>query len=364
LRFVDDFVLLLDKDAHHTLTDDLVAGLVQELDEKNPDWHFATLTDASYSMDSFHCKEEGHTESFWHAANTPFGSHGVLLSKAGAAYFAHEVTKGTPSPFDCYLRFRAQELSGYVIKRPLVGFRRPAGDRPNLPANVPACNIVIPYRDRLNNLRGVIKGLSEHLKDVPHRIRVVEQEQGKPFNRGMLSNVGFHLFGQDAGHWSFHDADLVPESPSCDYSLPELPTHMSRFNSQTNYASTYDEAFGGVVLFTPEHFMQVNGYSNKYWGWGLEDDDLFKRCQVSGLAVARRYGRYFSQSHTPKCERPFVGSLDERAAMVKQSSPDWKANFIRLRQWYDYRKDGLNNLKYTVNDTYLVEGAVVKVVSI
>ena len=28
-----------------------------------------------------------------------------------------------------------------------------------------------------------------------------------------------------------------------------------------------------------EDFVVVNGYSNNYWGWGYEDDDLLFRCK-------------------------------------------------------------------------------------
>ena len=40
---------------------------------------------------------------------------------------------------------------------------------------------------------------------------------------------------------------------------------------------TYEELIGGVLNIRTEHFLAVNGYSNLYWGWGAEDDDLYYR---------------------------------------------------------------------------------------
>lgn len=39
----------------------------------------------------------------------------------------------------------------------------------------------------------------------------------------------------------------------------------------------YKTLFGGVEGFRAEHYQEVNGFPNRFWGWGGEDDDLYAR---------------------------------------------------------------------------------------
>lgn len=41
----------------------------------------------------------------------------------------------------------------------------------------------------------------------------------------------------------------------------------------------YKKFVGGILILTMEDFRKVNGMSNKYWGWGLEDDEFYLRLQ-------------------------------------------------------------------------------------
>ena len=59
----------------------------------------------------------------------------------------------------------------------------------------------------------------------------------------------------------------------------------------------YKTLFGGVEGFWSDHYRLINGFPNRFWGWGGEDDDLYVRyvarqaflqavCQVCGKNIA------------------------------------------------------------------------------
>ena len=54
-----------------------------------------------------------------------------------------------------------------------------------------------------------------------------------------------------------------------------------------NYKMPYDSYFGGVSAMSVEHFDLVNGFSNQFWGWGGEDDDMANRLRLKKLFISR-----------------------------------------------------------------------------
>ena len=111
-------------------------------------------------------------------------------------------------------------------------------------------------------------------------IYVIEQSGNDSFNRAMLSNVGAieSLKQYDYECFIFHDVDLLPQYANYNYECTEkFARHLSAFVDYRNYTLPYPEYFGGVAALSLKQFQAINGFSNDYWGWGKEDDDMYKR---------------------------------------------------------------------------------------
>tara|TARA_B110000003_G_C16652024_1_gene534599 strand:+ start:373 stop:1842 length:1470 start_codon:yes stop_codon:yes gene_type:complete len=144
--------------------------------------------------------------------------------------------------------------------------------------------VIVPYRDRPQQLKRFVKHMENYLKDIDYEIFVIEQSDNKSFNRGKLLNVGYKLAcDKSCDYFVFHDIDMLPQD--VDYSYSEKPLHLATHLQEHDYETTFFDYFGGVTMFTKEDFNTINGFSNEYWGWGFEDDDLLIRCIEGDLDI-------------------------------------------------------------------------------
>ncbi|CAH1109966.1 unnamed protein product [Psylliodes chrysocephalus] len=194
--------------------------------------------------------------------------------------------------------------------------------------------IVIPFRCRGEHLLLFLQHMHPFLKrqQLDYRIFVVEQDGEKSFNRAMLMNIGYKE-ALNVNHFDcfiFHDIDLLPEDDRNLYTCPNQPRHMSVAVDILKYKLPYPEIFGGVSAISTEHFKLLNGFSNSFWGWGGEDDDMSNRIRYHHLHISRyplTIARYTMLTH--KKDKPSPSRYD----VLKQG-----------QQRFD--KDGLNNLQY------------------
>jgi hypothetical protein len=194
--------------------------------------------------------------------------------------------------------------------------------------------LIVPYRDREEHLKQFIPHMQRFLK-IPYHLFIIEQADEKPFNRGKLLNIGFEIAkSAHCDYICFHDVDMLPVE--ADYSYPDAPTHLATRVEQFDYGMPYPSYFGGVTLFNCADFAKVNGYSNAYWGWGLEDDDLHLRCSSSGLTTTSRDGIFHSLSH----DRP------DDADPALQANQDLFEEYLYGTK--NIWEDGLSTLQFNV----------------
>jgi hypothetical protein len=208
-------------------------------------------------------------------------------------------------------------------------------------------NIVIPYRNRADHLNKFVPLVRAYFardkldREIPYRVLVIEQEHGLPFNRGALKNVGFVLGRNESAYTCFHDVDYLPVW--ADYSYPRIPTSIVWYGANHTIDHTLETFFGAVVLIDNKQFSMVNGYSNSYWGWGYEDDDLRNRFGSAGIRIGRRKGTFQPLPHDNEGYRTNGDPTAISRVNGQIFMESWKSGS-------NARRDGLDSLVYEVLD--------------
>ncbi|CAG5120789.1 unnamed protein product, partial [Candidula unifasciata] len=204
--------------------------------------------------------------------------------------------------------------------------------------------IIIPFRNRHSHLYILLNNLIPLLQRqlIDARIFVVEQAMPTLFNRASLFNVGF-LESQKFDKYNcfiFHDVDLIPIDDRNLYRCDEQPVHFSASMDKYGYELPYKKYFGGVVGFTRNQYLKINGNSNLYFGWGGEDDDLFERIDNKNYEIARPYkdiGRYDMVRHThdsgnwDNCDRRvLLKSARDRQDVEGLNTVKYKSKYVKV----------------------------------
>jgi len=152
---------------------------------------------------------------------------------------------------------------------------------------IPKVVFIVPYRNRPQHkffFSNYLKTIMEesNLKD-EYEVYFSHQCDARAFNRGATKNIGFlsikDKYPEDYKNitFVFNDIDTIPFAPIFDYeTVPGIVKHFYGFNY----------ALGGIVALNGSDFEAINGFPN-FWGWGMEDNVLQKRCEKIGLKIDR-----------------------------------------------------------------------------
>lgn len=213
---------------------------------------------------------------------------------------------------------------------------------------IPKRIFIVPYRNRREQKFFFSNQMSFILEnDNDYEIYFVHQCDSRNFNRGATKNIGFLAMKEKYPNdyqnitFIFNDVDTLPFHRIFDYQT----TH----GTVTHYYG-FDTALGGIVVMKGFDFELINGFPN-YWGWGMEDACLQKRCLNHGIKINRNH---FYKIGSPEILQLFDGV----SRLVSKKDPERMKN--------DNGVDGLytiQNLMYSVDTESLNPNDNIYVVS-
>jgi len=200
---------------------------------------------------------------------------------------------------------------------------------------IPKRIFIVPYRNRIQHKFFFCKYMSFILEDKDdYEILFAHQCDARTFNRGAVKNIGFLAARNKYPHhykditFIFNDVDTIPFSKIFDYET----TH-----GVVKHYYGFKYTLGGIVVMKGADFERTNGFPC-FWGWGMEDNVLQKRCDHIGLVTDRSV---FYNIGSPEILQLFDGI----SRIISKKDP-WRGE-------YDDGVDGLrtiSQLKYTIDD--------------
>jgi hypothetical protein len=149
---------------------------------------------------------------------------------------------------------------------------------------IPKRIFIVPYRNRIQQKFFFSKYMTFLLDDkTDYEIYFSHQCDARSFNRGATKNIGFlAMKNKYPEHYQnitfiFNDIDTIPFHKIFDYDTEE---------GIVKHHYGYEYALGGIVVIKGSDFEKINGFPS-FWGWGMEDNCLQKRCEGYGLYIDR-----------------------------------------------------------------------------
>lgn len=219
--------------------------------------------------------------------------------------------------------------------------------------------IAIPFRNRDTHLEYFIKNtvplFQEYLPNT--KVVVIEQNEGKLFNRGALLNVAFKEYENKTKYFFTHDVDINPDE-KC---IQLLYTNTS-FDALRIYVG-HNKSLGGICKFTNDSIKAINGFPNYIWGWGIEDRALYYRYAMMNKKISPNYSNafnFFKLQHAHNGNNTHPNNYNGINSISNNEDNIFKNNDYE-KQVKHIMSSGLNNLKYTIlerkiiHDVYEVE---------
>jgi hypothetical protein len=200
---------------------------------------------------------------------------------------------------------------------------------------VPEIVFIVPYRNRPQHKFFFSNYIDVVMKNtnMSYEVYFSHQCDARAFNRGATKNIGFlavkNKYPNDYKNitFVFNDIDTIPFANFFNYKTEK---------GTVKHFYGFEYALGGIVALNGDDFETINGFPN-FWGWGMEDNVLQKRCENYGLAIDR--------SQFYPIGSPYILHLFDGVQRIINRKDPWRAT-------HDNGIDGIktiHKLKYDID---------------
>lgn len=208
---------------------------------------------------------------------------------------------------------------------------------------------IVPYRNRVQHKFFFSKYMSFILEDSnDYEIYFSHQCDSRTFNRGAMKNIGFLAIKEKyPNHYQdmtfiFNDVDTLPFNKIFDYTTT---------SGTVKHYYGYKYALGGIVVMKGADFEKINGFPC-YWGWGMEDNVLQKRCEAAGLKIDRSI---FYNIGSPQILQLFDGitriiSKKDPWRMKNDNGIDGLKTINKLEYFIDIKSENPSDNIFSINN--------------
>ncbi|KAI6215088.1 hypothetical protein M3Y94_00343900 [Aphelenchoides besseyi] len=220
--------------------------------------------------------------------------------------------------------------------------------------------VLVPFRNCDHELQIMVPSLHEFLKKqtIEHKFLVLNQTDSFRFNRAALINVGWYEADRlGCDYLVMHDVDIIPLNPELNYRFPGvgIVRHISAGKYHPIKRYNYKRFIGGVLMLTMHDYKALNGMSNKYWGWGLEDDEFYLRMKEADLA--------------DHIERPSNLTTDRTNTFRHIHGPERKRDYAMIgnQKSMSRKRDrisGLDSVRYQISGRNIMQFNDTKAISV
>lgn len=219
--------------------------------------------------------------------------------------------------------------------------------------NIPKKIFIVPYRNRPQHKFFFSKYMSFILEDQDdYEIYFSHQCDNRTFNRGATKNIGFLAVKEKyPSHYKditfiFNDVDTIPFNKIFDYHTED---------GVVKHYYGYKYALGGIVVMKGKDFERINGFPC-YWGWGMEDNVLQKRCEVNKIKIDRSI---FYGIGSPEILQLFDGisriiSKKDPWRMDKDNGQDGLNKINKLVFTFDSKSKNQNDNIFSVHNEKII----------